>query len=120
MAKVLFAADGEIGVGFQLAGLEVRCITSPTEAADLFLSLCKTREYGMVIVSETLFESIEESSKAKLEKSNVPLFVTVPVQWKPTAELAPEEYVARIVQRSIGFQVKIPKPQEGGGTGSEQ
>ena len=71
--------------------------------------LLKDREYGLVAYSEEYSESLPESLRIKMEESTFPVFIAIPSVKSLKATEREEEYVTRILQRALGFYIKLRK-----------
>lgn len=109
MARLLVITDPETAVGFRLAGVEVTETTNPAEARERLLALLRAREAAIVVYNEHFASALPESYRAQLEESLSPIFFAIPVaRAAPLAEPR-EHYLARLLRRAIGYQVKIKR-----------
>lgn len=107
MARIAIVTDSDTGLGFGLTGIDVYGLPSPADAEKCIGGFLGNREYGIVAYSEDFRERLPESLRKKVDESRVPIFVAVPSikSWKEGE--AGEEYIARVLQRALGFYVKI-------------
>jgi V/A-type H+-transporting ATPase subunit F len=107
MGRIVALVDEDTALGFRLAGIESRAVETPKEMEQNIASLSADREVRIVILDEGIFNGIPEPLKRKSEESVSPIFVPVPTlrQWR--VKIRPEEYVARLIRRAIGYQIKI-------------
>ncbi len=107
MARVIAIVDGDTALGYRLAGLEARGAATPEEMGRLAASLLSQGGPGLVILDEELFRELPAGLRKRLEESRTPLFVPVPSFRLRTGALGPEEYIARLMRRAVGYQVRI-------------
>ena len=107
MGKITALVDGETALGFRLAGIGARAAETPEEFLTQVEALLSDPEVRLVLLDETLFGRIPEKQKRRLEESRSPLFVPIPVFRPSERALKPEEYVARLMRRAIGYQIRI-------------
>lgn len=99
--------DPDTALGFRLAGVEVHEMTDPVQAGEQLLALLRAGEAGIVIYNEDFVSALPEPAVTALEDSVTPVFFAIPVPPAvPPAERR-EEYLARLVRRAIGYQLKI-------------
>jgi V/A-type H+-transporting ATPase subunit F len=109
MARLLVITDPDTGLGFRLAGLDTIEVTSAEEAAERLLALLKGREPGVVIYSEEYRRALPEKTQAVLEESVSPVFFAIPIARARQVGEPREAYVARLLRRAIGYQVKLKR-----------
>lgn len=107
MGRIVALVDEEMALGFKLAGVEVRKADTLEEMKRGVQAAMTDREVRIVILDEALFRQLPERLEKKLEESTAPIFVPIPTikLWRGAAR--PEEYVARLIRRAIGYQIKI-------------
>lgn len=109
MAKIIVLTDYDTALGFQLAGVEVMKVVSSEEAATKIRELLKDKEVGLIVLNEEFITDLSEGMQKRIENSNYPVFVPIPVvkHWGREKEKEREEYILRLIRRAIGYQLKI-------------
>ena len=109
MARLIVITDPDTALGFRLAGVEATAVADAGEAADRLLALLKSEETGIVIYNEEYHTALPEHSRVALEESAAPVFFAVP--GRPAGRIGEprEEYLARLLRRAIGYQLKIKR-----------
>ena len=107
MSHVIALVDKEAGLGYRLAGVDVRETATPEEMGRQAEALAADPGVRLVILDEELFHGLPRALRHKLEESRSPVFVPVPSLQLRKGALRPEEYVARLMCRAVGYQVRI-------------
>jgi vacuolar-type H+-ATPase subunit F/Vma7 len=109
MNKVLVITYSDIAVGFKLAGVDVITPHKDEEISDLFEECLDNNEYGLVAVEEIFLANLNEGIRKKLARAGKPIIVpiTTPRKWAKKEEA--DTYLARLVRKAIGYQVKIKR-----------
>ncbi len=108
MRKLVIFTDVESADGFRLAGVET--VEGTEEAADnkqTLLKLVHDDDIGIVGISEDIFNSIDENTRAKIERMERPILVTLPTTKQLEVSEARHAYLAKMIRRAIGFDIKI-------------
>jgi len=107
MSHVAAVMDRETGTGYRLAGVEVRDAATPEELGRHAEALARDPGVRLVILDEELFRGLPRAVQQQLEESRSPVFVPVPSLPLRRGALRPEEYVARLMRRAVGYQIRI-------------
>ena len=109
MAQLVAITDPDTALGFRLAGIEAVEVASAEDAAERLLAALKARESGVVIYNEDYQTALTEKSRAVLDESITPVFFAIPVARAGMSGEAREVYLARLLRRAIGYQLKIKR-----------
>lgn len=109
MARIAVVTDPDTGLGYRLTGVDVYSASSYQEAGDYIERFLRNREYEIVAYSEEYSGYISEPLRRRMEESILPIFIAIPSikSWREGER--EEEYIAGILQRALGFYVKIRK-----------
>jgi vacuolar-type H+-ATPase subunit F/Vma7 len=107
MDSVVALVDEETGLGFRLAGIATRDVDTPGELAEAAGALLSDADARIVLVDETLFRQLPEPLQRRFEANEAPVFVPVPIFRGRRGAAPPEEYIARLMRRAIGYQIRI-------------
>lgn len=107
MARIGIITDPDTVLGFRLAGVDAYSASSHRQAEDCIKRFLKNREYEIIAYSDEYSEYLPESLRRKIEESILPIFISIPSvkSWKEGGR--EEEYIERVLQRALGFYVKI-------------
>lgn len=109
MSFLIVVTDPDTALGFRLAGVEVIEVSTQEEATKQLGRLLKEKETGIVIYNQEYQTALPEKTRAALEESVSPVFYAIPVaEAKCVGELR-EHYLARLLRRAIGYQLKIKR-----------
>ncbi len=109
MAKLLVLTDPETAIGFRLAGLDPIEASSEEEAAGRLLAFLASGEPAVLVYNEEYRLALPEQSQAALDTSLAPIFFAIPSRRAGRPGQPPETYVARLLRRTIGYQVKLKR-----------
>lgn len=109
MARLIVITDPDTALGFRLAGVEVIEVTGAQQAAGRLLSLRKTKDAGVVIYNEDYRRNLSDREQVALDESVAPIFFSVPVARTRQTGEARADYLARLLRRAIGYQLKIKR-----------
>ncbi len=122
MARILALADEECALGFRLSGIDAEVVASPEELQERLLRLQQAvkprgagapalygeRNAGIVLFDQEHLGSLPERLQRWVDESNDPILVPIPMlSVGPRRPSGREEYIARLLRRVIGYQVKI-------------
>ncbi len=107
MGNIVALVDEDTARGFRLSGIGTRTTETPEELLAWANALGKDAEVRLVLLDESLFRKLPERVQGRLEDSRSPLFIPIPVLDLRKGAVKPEEYVARLMRRAIGYQIKI-------------
>ncbi len=109
MSEVLVVGQPEIVEGFGLTGARVETVSDPGRVEWLVSELLRTRDTGIVVITEDLYEEIPEKLRVKAEASARPLFITLPRPAGREIWEEREDLISRIIRRAIGYRLKIKR-----------
>lgn len=109
MAGLMVVTDPDTALGFRLAGVEVTEVAGADEAAERLLALLQRKGPGIVVYNEEYRSALSEKSRTVLEESIVPVFFAMPVGRMGRTQETREVYLARLLRRAIGYQLKIKR-----------
>jgi vacuolar-type H+-ATPase subunit F/Vma7 len=107
MGNIVALVDEETALGFRLAGVGARPTETPEELLRSAEMLLVDPRVRLVLLDESLFRQLPDRTRRKLEDSRSPVFIPIPVFRLPKGAVKPEEYVARLMRRAIGYHIKI-------------
>ncbi|MEK7825367.1 MAG: V-type ATP synthase subunit F [Nitrospirota bacterium] len=105
--KLLIITYPDTSLGFNLAGIEVKEVKEDEDVTLILSDIIKTGGYGLLAIEEGLLSKVDEGILKRIRKTGIPVIVPIdtPKSWHGEAET--ESYIARLIRRAIGYQVKI-------------
>ena len=109
MLRVLAVASREIASGFSLTGVDVSVASDPEAALEEIREASASRDYGIIIVEEALWNGIDQRARDALLASNTPLVIPVPAElrWMDVEDLSPDDHLAGLIRHAVGHQLAI-------------
>lgn len=109
MSKLLVITYPDTSLGFKLAGVEVEEVKEDEDITDILNDILKTGDYGLLVVEEKFLAKVDEGVLKRIRKTGIPVIVPIdtPKSWQTESEM--ESYIARLIRRAIGYQVKIKR-----------
>jgi vacuolar-type H+-ATPase subunit F/Vma7 len=89
--RVVCVMSRELSLGFSLTGVEVFPVEDPARAL------------------QAVQEFVAGRDREELLDSSVPLVVPLPgeLAWRDVEELPPDDYVAELIRRAVGYQLNV-------------
>jgi V/A-type H+/Na+-transporting ATPase subunit F len=107
MPRMVVLTDSETGVGFRLAGVEVREAVQD-DAREALDELIGSDEYGLVVVDEGLIPDPIAASERAMRGRELPVVLPLPSLGGAFAEGDDAvAYMKALVRDAIGFDIKL-------------
>lgn len=109
MSKILVITYPNMALGYRLAGVDVIQVVEGDDYVEIMNKALKTEDLGILAVEDAILNKLPESFVKRIGKAAMPLIVPVstPAKWK--GEKKGESYIARLIRRAIGYQIKIKR-----------
>jgi vacuolar-type H+-ATPase subunit F/Vma7 len=96
-----------VAPGFELAGLRTVEASRPQETAERLAELSEDPKVGIVLIQDTLFESLPEGVRPRIGRRPLPMVVPFPgPAWVVRPEGA-EAYVVELLRQVVGYRVRL-------------
>ena len=93
--------------GFSLAGLTTHDVSSPREAALVLDELVRRDDIGVLLVEQAVLSGLGAEATRMLTRRPSPIVVPFPSpEWREDVK-APESMVLELLQRAIGYRVRL-------------
>jgi vacuolar-type H+-ATPase subunit F/Vma7 len=99
-------ARPELAAGFALAGLPTVEAATAEEGAARIEELAQG-DVGLILTEEEFLNAVPESVRRELWRRSVPILVPFARPSWTEAAAAPESYILAILQRAIGYRVRL-------------
>ncbi len=115
--QIVVIGDSALRTGFSLAGItHLHPAATPAEGEALLDKLMSDANVGIIIVDESMLESIDWRLRRKIESAAKPVVVAVPGRSGPAER---SESISKLVKRALGFDLmKRPGAEKKGGNGN--
>ncbi len=104
MKKVVFITARDAEYGFNLAGV-TQYISDEENAGALLKKVINQPETGLVILDERLIRSVPGERLEDIEEGWHGILLVLPAPERKG--IAREDYAARLIQRAIGYHVRL-------------
>ena len=104
MLKIKVVCQRDKDGGFALAGVDAKACEDASEARQAVVQALDTPDLGVLLIEEKLMSEFDPRLLRRLEASERPLVVSVPLEISAGAE---REYLERVIRRVMGYQVRL-------------
>ena len=105
--NVVVLCRPEVAAGSMLAGLRPVEVESPVEGAALLSRLAERPEVGLVLVEDSIHQSLNEDTRRDLARRPLPMVVPFPGPSGMTAGVESDQYIVELLRRAIGYRVRL-------------
>jgi V/A-type H+-transporting ATPase subunit F len=102
--RIAVIGERDVALGFKLVGIKDAFIEEGASAVALLREILEKKEYGLVIVSNTLLEHMDTQTLRAAETSLKPIVVFLPVK-----EEENKESVEQLAKRVLGVNIQMLK-----------
>ncbi len=102
--KIGVIGERDIALGFKLVGVKDAFIEEGDSAVSLLRDMLEKKEYGLIIVSNTVLEHMDTHTLRAAETSLKPIVVFIPVK-----EEENKESVEQLAKRVLGVNIQTLK-----------
>jgi vacuolar-type H+-ATPase subunit F/Vma7 len=93
--------------GFSLAGLPAHEVVAPRDAAAVLSELVRRDDIGIVLVEQSVLSALGAAAERELTRRPSPVIVPFPGPTWRAREEAPESLILELLQRAIGYRVRL-------------
>lgn len=99
----------DVELGFKLAGVETRISESSEDCRKFLEKSIQEKEYSLVFIDEslTMGREFDEPFLKRLDESNRPLFLIVPLNREYSAKEMATQVIGKMVRRAIGYEIRL-------------
>jgi vacuolar-type H+-ATPase subunit F/Vma7 len=105
--RIHVIAPPGLAAGFRLAGLAVEEAATPRDAEALVRAEAARPDAGVILVQQALYEALPLAMRREIERRPVPIVVPVPAAQWAEERRRPEDYILDLLQRAIGYRVRL-------------
>ncbi len=107
MFKLVVVTDPDSAHGFRLSGVDVIEVEDITDAKKRIIELINEDSSGIIAVNEEFISAIDERTRQKIEKIYRPVVIAFPAKKRLSEGEPRRDYLARLIRRAIGFDIKL-------------
>ncbi|MES0490062.1 MAG: V-type ATP synthase subunit F [Leptospirales bacterium] len=108
MAEVIVITTPGKNLGFELAGFDTITIEE-VEATETIDQISSDEKYGLVCIEEKLYMAVKKDIAERIRKKGLPVVMPLHIPDTFAETSAREGHIARLIRRTIGYQVKLKK-----------
>jgi len=108
MAEIIIITSPGNETGFQLAGFYTESINK-TEATETIDQIAREGKYGLVCIEESLYSAVKKDVADRIRKKGLPVVMPLHIPDNFEDSGVREGHIARLIRRTIGYQVKLKK-----------
>lgn len=105
--KVLVITGAEFNPGFQMAGIRTHTVNTADEAREKIIEQLRLKEYGVVLVDESLLSDFDAKLKEKIFESDLPLVLTTPIRRNVGEKTPAEDEFLEFITKAIGYRIRV-------------
>ncbi len=105
-AKIMVIGDAPLVTGFRLAGLEDCVQTTRDNFQKDFEAVLAKPEYGILVVNEQMFNTIDWRLRKKLDSMAYPVVIPLPDASGTSVE---GDEIRGLIKRALGFDLAAKK-----------
>lgn len=95
------------GMGFTLAGIQVREVANITEAHEVLAVDIDDDNNGIILIDETFARDFPSKLQKLVDESTIPLVVNIPITTKWEYIYDRDEVFEKIIRRAVGYSIKL-------------
>ena len=95
------------GIGFNLAGIEVRDAENIEDAQKILSAEIKDERNGVILIDETYTVDLSSKIQKHIDESSLPIVASIPIimKWEYVHDRV--DMIEKIIQRAIGYRIKL-------------
>jgi vacuolar-type H+-ATPase subunit F/Vma7 len=93
--------------GFALAGLATHEVPTLRDAASVLNDLVRREDIGVLLVEQSVLDALDPVTESDFSRRPSPIIVPFPSPSWRERERAPESLVLELLQRAIGYRVRL-------------
>ncbi len=100
--RIAVVGERELALGFKLIGISDVFTAEGNDAVDVVNKVIKEKEYGLVLVSESIKKYINASTAKRFESSLKPLVIFIPLKEMEGKKETLEQIAKRVLGIDLG------------------
>jgi vacuolar-type H+-ATPase subunit F/Vma7 len=95
------------GIGFALAGVEIREVANVEDAHKMLSAELGDANNGVILIDEGLTQDLPPKLRKQVDESVIPLVMDIPVINKWESMKKSEGIISDIIHRAVGYRIKF-------------
>ena len=95
------------GIGFALAGVEIREVANIADAHKMLSAELDDENNGVILIDEALTQELPPKLRKQVDESVIPLVMDIPVINKWESMKKSEDLISDIIHRAVGYRIKF-------------
>jgi vacuolar-type H+-ATPase subunit F/Vma7 len=104
MTRLLVLTIPELADGYRLAGVAVREVASPEEAAARLEELLESED-GVIALHDPYFRGLSRPLRQRLDALRTPLVVALPAGTTPEEAEGRRERLLKLLRQAVGYEI---------------
>ena len=100
------------GIGFTLAGVQVRESANITDAQRVLNEEINDEHNGIILIDESFAGDLTPELQKKVDESTIPLVMSIPIITKWEIIHDRDEIIGNIIHRAVGYRIKFSEGAE--------
>lgn len=101
--RIAVVGERELTIGYRLLGIDDTYIAAGEEAVQVMQKLFYSDEFGLIVASQSVRDTLSPAFRAKVEASIEPLVIFMP----SLVEGVKEESISDLARRVLGVDIKM-------------
>ena len=107
MYKVTAITPRDQGIGFALAGIQVREVANISDAHRVLAVEMDDEHNGIILIDELFTNDLPPKLQKRVDESAIPLVIGIPIITKWEYIQKSEDIIGDIIQRAVGYRIKF-------------
>ena len=95
------------GIGFALAGVQIREVANISDAHKVLAVEMDDEHNGIILIDELFTTELPTKLQKRVDESAIPLVMGIPVITKWEYVQKSEDIIGDIIQRAVGYRIKF-------------
>ena len=95
------------GIGFALAGVQIREVANISDAHRVLAVEMDDEHNGIILIDELFTTELPSKLQKRVDESAIPLVMGIPVITKWEYVQKSEDIIVDIIQRAVGYRIKF-------------
>lgn len=113
MGRLIVLTTPDLELGYRLAGVSTRVVTSSAEAEQALQELLETKDDDVIAVHEPFFHDLDRPLRRRIETLTSPLVVAMPAGRDADVEAERRARLLRMLWQAVGYEMTFDTGESG-------